>query len=62
MLNYSAEGVLLVTCSQMLWVKNEATQLLIITNLRLLKHYPLMGIMLIGRRTRRTYLHHLIYE
>jgi hypothetical protein len=34
----------------------------IVTDLPLLKHYLLMGLMLIRRRSRRTYLHHLIYE
>jgi hypothetical protein len=53
---------MLVTCSQMLYVKNKATQLLTITDLRLLKHYLHMGIMLIRQRSRRTYLHQLIYE
>jgi hypothetical protein len=47
---------------QMLYIKNKATQLLIITNLRLSKHYLHRGIMLIRRRSRRTYLHHLICE
>jgi hypothetical protein len=36
----------LVTCSQMLYIKNKATQLLVIMDLRLPKHYLLMGIML----------------
>jgi hypothetical protein len=53
---------MLVTCSQMLYVKNKATQLLTIMNLRLPKHYLHMGIMLIKWRSRRTYLHQLIYE
>jgi hypothetical protein len=37
---------MLVTCSQMLNIKNKATQLLVITDLRLPKYYLLMGIML----------------
>jgi hypothetical protein len=37
---------LLVTCSQMLNIKNKATQLLVIMDLRLLKYYLLMSIML----------------
>jgi hypothetical protein len=32
-------ALLLVTCSQMLWVKNKATQMLMIKNLRPSKHY-----------------------
>jgi hypothetical protein len=55
-------AMVLITCSQMLWIKNKATQMLIITDLHLSKHYLHMGIMLIRRRSRRTYLHHLIYE
>jgi hypothetical protein len=55
-------GIMLVTCSKMLWIKNKATQLLIITDLRLPKHYLHMGIMFIRRRFKRTYLHHLICE
>jgi hypothetical protein len=38
---------LLVTCSQMLWIKNKATQLLKIKGLRLSKQYFHMDIMLI---------------
>jgi hypothetical protein len=53
---------MLVTCSQMLYVNNKATQLLTIADLRLPKHYLHMGIMLIRRRSRRTYLHQLICE
>jgi hypothetical protein len=37
---------MLVTCSQMLYIKNKATQLLIIMDLRLLKYYLFMSIML----------------
>jgi hypothetical protein len=51
---------LLVTCSQILDVKNKATQLLIVRDLRPLKHYLPMGIILIRRRSRKTYLHHSI--
>jgi hypothetical protein len=51
---------MLVTCSQMLWVKNKATQLLIVKHLRPPKHYSPMSIILIRRRSWRTYLHHLI--
>ena len=43
----------------MLWVKNKATQLLTIKDLRLLKHYLHMDVMLIRRRSRRAYLHHI---
>jgi hypothetical protein len=34
---------MLVTCSQMMWIKNKATQLLRIKDLRPLKHYLLFG-------------------
>jgi hypothetical protein len=51
---------MLVTCSQMLWIKNKTTQLFIVRDIRLPKHYFPMGIILIRRRSRRTYLHHLI--
>jgi hypothetical protein len=50
---------MLVTCSQILWIKNKATQLLILKDLRLPKHYLLTSIMLPGRRSRRTHLHHI---
>jgi hypothetical protein len=40
-------------CSQMLYIKNKATQLLMIKGLRPLKHYLLLGIMI------PAYLHHL---
>jgi hypothetical protein len=43
----------------MLWIKNKTTQLLIIKDLRPSKHYFLKGIMLIRRRSRRTYIHHI---
>jgi hypothetical protein len=55
-------GLLLVTCYQILLIKNKATQSLRIRDLRLLKHYLHMSIMLIRQRSRRTYLHHLICE
>jgi hypothetical protein len=61
----SREGAktgLLVTCSRMLWIKNKATQLLIIMDLHLPKHYLHIRIMLIRRRSRRTYLYRLICE
>jgi hypothetical protein len=48
----------LVTCFWMMWIKNKATQLLIVKDLRPPKHYLLKGIMLIRRRSGRTYLHH----
>jgi hypothetical protein len=51
---------MLVTRSQMLWIKNKATQLLIVRDLRPPKHYLPMGIILIKQRSRRTYLHHSI--
>jgi hypothetical protein len=50
---------MLITCSQMLLVKNKATQLLIIKDLRPSKHYLLMGIMFLRRRSRKTYLDHI---
>jgi hypothetical protein len=37
-------------CSQMLYIKNKTTQLLIISDLRLLKHYLLLDIMIFRRR------------
>jgi hypothetical protein len=46
--------------SQMLWIKNKATQLLSIGDLRLPKHYLPMDIMIIGRRSWRTCLHRSI--
>ena len=42
---------LLVTCSWMLWIKNKATQLLIIRDLHLPKHYFPKGIMIIRQRS-----------
>jgi hypothetical protein len=51
---------MLVTCSQILYVKNKATQLIIVRDLCPPKHYLPMGIILIRRRSRRTYLHHSI--
>jgi hypothetical protein len=50
---------LLVTCSQVLWIKNKATQLLIVKDVRPSKHYLLKGIILIRRRPRRINLHHI---
>jgi hypothetical protein len=37
-------------CSQMLYIKNKATQLLMIKDLRPLKHYLLSGIMILRQR------------
>jgi hypothetical protein len=37
-------------CPRMLYTKNKATQLLMIKDLRPLKHYLLSGIMIFGRR------------
>jgi hypothetical protein len=51
--------VVLVTCSQMLWIKNKATQLLKIKDLRPSKHYLLLDIMISRRRSWRTSLHDL---
>jgi hypothetical protein len=53
------QAPMLATCSQMLWVNNKATQLLIIKDLRPSKHYSLTGLMPLKRRSRRTYLHHI---
>jgi hypothetical protein len=39
-----------VPCSQMLYIKNKTTRLLIIRDLRLLKHYLLLDIMVYKRR------------
>jgi hypothetical protein len=49
---------MLVTRSQMLWIKNKATQSLIIRDLRLPKQYLPEDIMLIRRRSWMTFLHH----
>jgi hypothetical protein len=46
-------------CSQMLQIKNKATQLLLVKDLRPSKHYSLSGIMILRRRSWRTYLHRL---
>jgi hypothetical protein len=51
-------GFLLVTCSQMLWIKNKATKLLKIKDLRPPKYYLLLNIMIFRRRSWRTCLHH----
>jgi hypothetical protein len=40
---------LLVTCSQLLWMKNKATQLLNVKDLRPSKHYLLLDIMIFRR-------------
>jgi hypothetical protein len=53
---------MLVTCSQMLRIKNKATQSLKIKDLHLPKHYLLLGIILIRRRSRKSCLHYLICE
>jgi hypothetical protein len=52
----------LVTRSQMLWINNKTTQSLRIKDLRLLKHYLHMGIILIRQRSWNTSIHYLIYE
>ena len=52
----------LITCSQLLWINNKTTQLWIIRDLRLPKHYLLMGIMIIRRSSWRSSLHRLICE
>ena len=46
-------------CSQMQYIKNKATQLLTIKDLRPSNHYLLWDIMIFRRRSWRTYLHHL---
>jgi hypothetical protein len=45
---------LLFTCSQMQWIKNKATKLLSIKNLRPSKHYLLLEITIFRRRSWRT--------
>jgi hypothetical protein len=45
-------------CSRMLYIKNKATQLLMIRDLHLSKHYFPWDIMIFRRRSRRAYLHH----
>ena len=42
----------------MLWIKNKATQLLMVNDLHPLKHYLHSDIMIFRRRSWRTYLHH----
>jgi hypothetical protein len=42
---------LLVTCSQLLWIKNKGTHLLYVKDLRLSKHHSLSGIMNLRRRS-----------
>ena len=50
---------MLETCSQMLWIKNKATQKKLMVNaLRPSKHYFPEDITIFGRRSRRTYLLH----
>jgi hypothetical protein len=46
-------------CSQMLYIKNKTTRLLIIRDLCSSKHYLLLDIMIFRRRSSREYLHHL---
>jgi hypothetical protein len=46
-------------CSQMLYIKNKASQLLMNKNLRPSTHYLLSDIMIFRRRSWRTYLHHV---
>jgi hypothetical protein len=41
---------MLVTCSQMLQIKNKATQLLMVKDLRPSNHYFLLDIMIFRRR------------
>jgi hypothetical protein len=48
---------MLVTCSQMLWIKNKETQLLKTKDLRSLAHYLLLGIMVFRRRSPVTSLY-----
>jgi hypothetical protein len=50
---------LLVTCSQMLSIKNKATQLLKIKDLHPPKHYLLLDIMIFRRRPQRAYPRHM---
>ena len=57
--NLDTLGPLFSNASQMLWVKNKATWLLIVKNMLPPKHYLLTGIMLLGRRPRRAHLHHI---
>jgi hypothetical protein len=58
-LNNQSSYHVLVTCSHTLWVKNKATQLIIIKDLRPSKHYFLTGIMLLRQRSIKTYLHYI---
>jgi hypothetical protein len=44
-------GANVVPCSQMLYIKNKATRLLMIKDIRPLKHYLLSGIMILKRRS-----------
>jgi hypothetical protein len=59
--NINKSYYLLVTCSQMLWIKNKATQLLKSKDLRPLEHYLLSGIMVFRRRSQVTSLYDLQY-
>jgi hypothetical protein len=54
----SHRNILLVTCSQKLYIKNKATQILMIKDIRPSKHYFLLDIIIFRRRSWRTYLHH----
>jgi hypothetical protein len=47
----SLNEVTVVPCSQMLYIKNKATRLLIIKDICPLKHYLLSGIMILRRRS-----------
>jgi hypothetical protein len=49
--------VMLVTCFQMLWIKNKATQLLKVKDLRPPKYYFLSDMIIFRRRSWRTCLH-----
>jgi hypothetical protein len=44
-------GANVVPCSQVLYIKNKATQLLMIRDLRPSKYYLLLNIMIFGRRS-----------
>jgi hypothetical protein len=45
-------------CSRMQYIKNKATQLLMIRDLRPSKHYLPWDIMIFRRRSGRAFLHH----
>jgi hypothetical protein len=55
--NYCKE-IIVGPCSRMLYIKNKATQLLTIKDLRPLKHYLPWDIMIFKQRSWRAYLHH----